>query len=83
MAGGYPLVAVGGMAPAGNSVEVFVASTGQHCKLADLPGRPIFHHTIEEKVLCGNHNNDANRKSCLTLTDGKWQTTPTLLEQRS
>ena len=66
---------------AGNSVEVFVPSTGQHCRLPDLPGDPIFGHTMEEMTVCGGFSL-TTMECCLTLVDGTWQTTTTLLERR-
>ena len=64
-------------------MEVFVPSTGQHCQLPDLPGDPRYAHTMEEMTVCGGGYNDSTTTSCLTLIDGAWQTTTTLLEQRS
>merc|ERR1719295_461938 len=64
---------------AGNSVEVFVPSTGQHCQLPDLPGAWRDVHTMEEMTVCGGVDTE---RSCLTLIDGTWQTTTTLLEER-
>ena len=65
----------------GQSVEVYVPSTGQHCNLPDLPaGRR--HHTMEEVVVCGGEATNTST-SCLSLTDnGAWERTTTLLEQR-
>merc|ERR1719300_1802563 len=64
---------------AGNSVEVYVPSTGQHCQLPDLPGEKRDWHTMEEMMVCGGYY---TRTSCLTLIDGTWQTTITLLDER-
>merc|ERR1719210_2733070 len=63
----------------GNTVEVFVPSTGQHCQLPDLPDT-IFAHTMEEMTVCGGLS--STTRSCLTLIDGTWQTTTTLLASR-
>ena len=63
---------------AGNSVEVFIPSTGQHCLLPDIPGEVRWAHTTEQMTICGGFN---TRTSCLTLTDGTWQTS-TLREER-
>merc|ERR1711973_445306 len=70
----------------------FVPSTGQHCQLPDLPGLPRYWHTMEEMTVCGGHGNgddygDTSARyhdptSCLTLKDGTWQTTATLLGAR-
>ena len=68
--------------PVPNSVEVFVPSTGQHCQLPDLPGDPRDHHTMEEMTVCGGYYSTSSETSCLTLIDGTWQTTTTLLEKR-
>merc|ERR1719300_318920 len=38
---------------AGDSVEVYIPSTGQHCQLPDLPGDPRWYHTMEEMTVCG------------------------------
>ena len=74
------LIISGGYPPdsAGQSVEVYVPSTGQHCQLADLPaGRSL--HSMEKMVVCGGYD---TRTSCLTLTDAGWEVTTTLLEKR-
>jgi len=65
----------------GNSVEVYIPSTGQHCQLPDLPGDPRDGHTMEEMTVCGGFVTSTGT-SCLTLIDGTWQTTTTLLEER-
>jgi len=65
----------------GNSVEVYIPSTGQHCQLPDLPGDPRDGHTMEEMTVCGGFVTSTGT-SCLTLIDGTWQTTTTLLEWR-
>ena len=61
-----------------NSVEVFVPSTGKHCQLPDMPG-DWEDHTMEGLMVCGGWWEE---KSCITLIDGTWQTTTTLLEER-
>jgi len=74
ISGGYP------PSSAGQSVEVYVPSTGQHCQLADLPaGR--YHHTMKKMTVCGGWDSDT-ATSCLTLTDAGWEVTTTLLEKR-
>lgn len=65
---------------AGNSVEVFVPSTGQHCQLPDIPGDPRYSHTMEGRTICGGDYRSTS-KSCLTLTDGGWETSATLIEE--
>ena len=70
-------------------MEVFVPSTGHHCKLPDLPGRRD-QHSMEERVVCGGFDgygdsgeSGAVSTSCLSLTDnGTWENTATLLEER-
>ena len=62
-------------------VEVFVPSTGQHCKLAALP-EPRGQHSMEKMVVCGGKGSLDQMKSCLTFTDAGWEKTHTLLEQR-
>ena len=64
---------------AGQSVEVYVPSTGQHCQLTDLPER-LTKHTMEKMTVCGGLNTGT---SCLTLTSDGWEeTTSTLLAKR-
>ena len=78
------LIISGGEKPlysAGPSVEVYIPSTGQHCHLPDLPGDPRYFHTMEEMTVCGGRE-ISTRKSCLTLIDGIWQNTTTLLRPR-
>merc|ERR1711988_1430978 len=65
----------------GNSVEAYIPSTGQHCQLPDLPGDPRLYHTMEEMTVCGG-SFISTTKYCLTLIDGTWQTTTTLLNSR-
>ena len=62
------------------SVEVFVPSTGRRCKLPELPERRYF-HTMEGTVLCGGEG-DSDGSTCLSLTDGRWERTTTLIERR-
>jgi len=76
---------------AGNSVEGYIPSTGQHyipstgqhCQLPDLPGGPRRDHTMEEMTVCGGGYSDSAWTSCLTLIDGTWQNTTTMLEPRT
>ena len=65
-----------------NSVEVFVPSTDKHCQLPDMPGDGRYYHTMEEMTVCGGGFYNKTRTSCLTLIDGTWKTTYTLLERR-
>ena len=77
------LIISGPAGSVGNSVEVFVPSTGQHCQLPDLPGDLRYVHTMEEMTVCGGGwGNSSTYTSCLTMIDGTWQTTTTLLERR-
>ena len=63
-----------------DSVEVFVPSTGRRCKLPELPERRYF-HTMEGMMLCGGEG-DSDGSTCLSLTDGRWERTTTLIERR-
>ena len=77
----YSGLIISGGSPAdsvGQSVEVYVPSTGQHCNLADLPDKRYF-HSMEKMVVCGGSE---ALTSCLTLTDAGWEVTTTLLERR-
>ena len=65
---------------AGQAVEVYVPSTGQHCQLPDLPARR-FYHNMEKMTVCGGEETKT-KTSCLTLTDAGWEVTTTLLEER-
>ena len=65
----------------GQSVEVFLPSTGQHCQLPDLP-ETRCRHTMEEMLVCGGEGSEAGT-SCLSLTEyGTWERTTTLLHWR-
>ena len=72
------LIISGGENNAGTTAEVFVPSTGQHCRLPDMPGFRRYFHTMEKMVVCGGIKDE---KTCLTLTDGIWKETQ-LLEYR-
>ena len=79
----YSGLIISGGSPAdsvGQSVEVYVPTTGQHCQLPDLPDRRDA-HTMEKMTVCGGYYSDT-RTSCLTLTGEGWETTTTLLENR-
>ena len=73
------LIISGGTSSASNFVEVYIPSTGQHCQLPDLPGEKRTIHTMEKMTVCGGLY---TKKSCISLIDGAWQTTTTLLEER-
>jgi len=77
ISGGSPFDSVG------QSVEVYVPSTGQHCELPDLPASR-YDHTMEDRTICGGgYSNSDTLTSCLSLTDeGTWNKTATLLEGR-
>ena len=64
------------------SVELFVPSTGHHCVLPNTgdSGPWRYQHSIEKNVICGGQQHLS--KSCLTLTNGNWEETTTLLERR-
>ena len=75
---------------AGRSVEVYAPSTGQQCRLADLPDVRRY-HTMEAKTVCGglkneiyyDAENDDTLTSCITLTSaGTWKKTTNLREER-
>ena len=68
MAGGYER----------SSVEMFVPSSGYHCHLPDLP-QERYYHTMEGLTVCGG---GTSQTSCLSLTNGTWQTSASLLERR-
>ena len=57
-------------------------STGQHCRLADLPaGRR--QPSMENNVVCGGKDGPEHKTSCLTLTSGgTWEKTTELLDKR-
>ena len=65
----------------GRTAEVYVPSTGQHCRLPDMPDRRRA-HTQNVKTLCGGEYSTDTQTSCLTLTDAGWEVTTTLLEER-
>jgi len=72
----------GGSAGVLSSVEVWVPSTGQHCRVTDLPGWRNA-HSQEAKTVCGGIGSDS-WASCLTLNaGGSWEvTTRPLVEYR-
>jgi len=76
------LIISGGFNPSTNaatsSVEVYVVSTGKHCQLPDMPGNRLG-HSMEDMAVCGGFD---TATSCLTLMDGTWEMTTTLLEDR-
>ena len=77
----YSGLIISGGSTSGNSAEIYVPSTGQHCQLPDLPGSRRYHQTMEKLSVCGG-TKSLTRKSCLTLRNGTWETTTTLLEDR-
>jgi len=62
-------------------VEVFIPSTGQNCHLPDMPGKERGAHTMEQMTVFGGVETSTST-SCLTLTDGTWETSTTLQEER-
>ena len=65
----------------GQSVEVYIPSTGHHCELPDMPNTRYW-HSMEGMEVCGGAGTDT-LTSCLSLTDeGTWERTTTLLERR-
>ena len=73
------MIISGGEDKAGSSAEVFIPSTGKNCRLPDMPGSSRAFHTMEKMMICGG---DKTKKSCLTLIDGIWKETTTLLVDR-
>ena len=73
------LIISGGIGSVGNSVEVFVPSTGHHCRLPDTQWQHN-QHSMEKNVICGGHH--PAWYYCQTLTNGIWEFTTTLLEKR-
>ena len=69
ISGGIPSDSVG------QSVEVYVPTTGQHCQLPDLPDRRRW-HTMEKMMVCGGED---TRTSCLTLTGDGWENTTEMM----
>ena len=61
-----------------DSVEVLVPSSGLHCQLPPLP-EERYYHTMQGLVVCGGGN---TQHSCITLSQGAWNTSTTLLERR-
>ena len=73
MSGGRPT------AYAGKSVEIYAPSTGQQCRLSDLPDVRKS-HTMEAKTICGGLY---TKTSCISLTSaGTWEKTTDMLEER-
>merc|ERR1711874_279780 len=64
------------------SAEVFIPSTGQHCVLPNIPGEDRYGHTSEKLSVCGGGGYTSTRTSCLTLTNGTWETSKILQEER-
>ena len=74
------MIISGSSGSAGQTAEVYVPSTGQHCQLPDLPGDWRYYHSSEKTTVCGGYDTIT---SCLTLTDDGWErTTITLLDAR-
>ena len=62
----------------GKSVEVYVPSTGQHCRLPDMPDWRRD-HSMEGMVVCGGQYTET---CCLTLNDANWERSTVMLEER-
>ena len=62
----------------GKSVEVYVPSTGQHCRLPDMPDWRRD-HSMEGMVVCGGQYTETY---CLTLNDAGWERSTVMLEER-
>ena len=75
------IISCGFPSSVGQSLEVYIPSTGQHCELPDImDGRR--YHSMEGMEVCGGFYTDSET-SCLSLTDeGTWERTTTLLERR-
>ena len=61
------LLISGGAGPTGDSVEVFLPSTGQHCRLPAMPGEERVDHSMEGLTVCGGYN---TQTSCISLSEG-------------
>ena len=68
-----------GGAGGGNSLEVFLPSSGQHCHLPTIPGEERVDHSMSGLTVCGGYN---SLTSCISLSHGAWQNTTTLLQAR-
>merc|ERR1712232_453015 len=53
-----------------------------HCRLPDLPGEGKHVHTVDGLTACGGDSTSTSMRSCLTLTDGTWETSTTLRRER-
>ena len=60
------------------SVEVLFANGTSYCTLPDLPDRYIYSHTQDGLTACGS-GSSGNWDQCITLTDGHWLKSHTLL----
>ena len=78
----YSELIISGGSNSNNSVEIYDRSSSQHSLLPDLPGDLRYDHTMEERTVCGGGHTSSTKTSCLTLTNGTWRTTTTLLKQR-
>ena len=79
----------GGSDDASYTVEAFVPATGQHCKLPNIPAKPNswelgprFGHSTEGLKICSGGPQTASRANCISLTDGTWQMSNELRENR-
>ena len=62
----------------GNSVEVFIPSTGSQCSLPDLPGPGASAHIQDGNLLCGGDHHDG----CYSWTNGRWELTPSVINRQ-
>jgi hypothetical protein len=75
-----PGIIISGGTDAGQSVEVFVPSTGLSCSLPALPDYRNG-HTMDSLLICGGYGSSSDT-TCLSFTSGQWITSHTLVEQR-
>ena len=69
----------GGGISAYNSVEVLFANGTSYCTLPDV-SKYRYYHTQDGLTACGGDGNI--RDNCVTLTDGQWTQSHTLLHDR-
>ena len=74
VSGGYPDAAL-------RSVEVIFANGSRYCTLTDLPDNRVS-HCEDGLSFCGGGSSDTD-DNCVTLTDGQWTQSHTLLHRRA
>ena len=63
-------------------MEVYLASSGEHCSLPNMTGSPRYYHTMERLTVCGGSAYTETNKVCLSLTTAGWLTSSYLLDWR-